>query len=240
MRELFQPMADFLASIDATISVKPSAMLVVTAHWEAPVVTVTGARAPELIFDYYGFPPDMYELTYPAPGDPELADRTASLLSCAGIECNVDANYGFDHGVFIPLKVMYPDASIPVVAMSLKVGLDPQAHVAIGRALASLRDDGVLIVGSGLSFHNMATITHGGADSVAFDDWLCGALTGDAAHRREQLVRWVAAPSARSAHPREEHLLPLMVASGAGGDDPAERLWQGPMGGSRVSAWAFN
>ncbi len=201
MGDMFQPMAEFLASIDTLLPATPTALLVVTAHWEAPVVTLTGGPSPELIFDYYGFPPETYQLTYPAPGLPTLATEAARLLATAGIRVSVDAEYGWDHGVFIPLKVMYPEARVPVVAMSLQVGLDAAAHVAIGEALRPLREQGVLIVGSGMSYHNLSRFDRGGHDATVFDAWLDGALDGDGNHRRRELSRWATAPSGRAAHP---------------------------------------
>ena len=240
MRTMFQPMSDYLAAIGETLPARPKGILLITAHWEAPVATLTGGAAPGLIYDYGGFPPETYKLTYPAPGDPVLANRAATLLRDAGIMSRIDADYGWDHGVFIPLKVMYPAAEIPVVAMSLQRGLEPRAHLAMGEALAPLRDEGVLILGSGMSYHNMNRIMNGSDDSAAFDSWLDQALAGNRARRTEQLANWSTAPSGRAAHPREEHLLPLMVAAGAGSDRPARKTWQGEVGTSRVSAWAFD
>lgn len=240
MRSMFQPTADFLATIADGLPSQPRAILVITAHWEAPVTTLTGGRRPPLIFDYYGFPADMYELTYPAAGDPDCAEQAAALVAAAGLDALVDDEHGWDHGVFVPLKVMYPDADIPVVAMSLTAGLDPSTHRAIGRALAPLRDDGVLIVGSGMSYHNPNPGPTGAAASVEFDDWLDRTLALDEAGRAAHLEHWADAPSARAAHPREDHLLPLMVASGAGGDGPARKVWKGAVADTRVSAWAFD
>lgn len=240
MGTMFQPMADYLASIRETLPALPTAILVVTGHWEAPVPTFTSAENPNLIYDYGGFPPHTYKLTYPADGEPALANRAAALMEAAGIDSRVDSDHGWDHGVFIPLKVMFPDADIPVVAMSLRAGLDPKEHIAMGRALAPLRDEGVLILGSGMSFHNMRMIATGADESMQFDEWLDQALDGDQSQRAEQLAKWSAAPSGRIAHPREEHLIPLMVASGAGSDQPAHKTWEGAVGDSRVSAWAFS
>jgi aromatic ring-opening dioxygenase catalytic subunit (LigB family) len=125
MGELFRPMAEFLASVDSLLPATPSAIVVVSAHWEAPVATVTAGAHPELIFDYFGFPPETYQLTYAAPGAPALAASVADLLLGSDIDVHVDPDYGWDHGVFIPLKVMYPEADIPVVAMSLRAGARP-------------------------------------------------------------------------------------------------------------------
>ncbi len=239
MADMFGPMGEFLAGFNALLPARPRAILVITAHWEEPVVTLTGGASPALIYDYYGFPKETYALTYPAPGAPALVAQAAGLLRGAGIEVAVDPAYGWDHGVFIPLKVMYPQADIPVVAMSLKTGLDPQAHSAMGAALRPLREEGVLIVGSGMSYHNLRQLGNGPA-AAKFDHWLDGALQGDAAHRSEHLARWAAAPAGRLSHPREEHLLPLMVASGAGSDAPGRKLWSGLVGPTAVAAWAFD
>jgi aromatic ring-opening dioxygenase catalytic subunit (LigB family) len=238
MGDMFAPMADYLASIPQWLGRTPSAILVVTAHWEAEQATVTSHEKPSLIFDYYGFPAETYHLTYPAPGDPALASRVAGLLADTGIKVRVDPEYGWDHGVFIPLKVIYPQADIPVVAMSLVSGLDPARHLEIGRALRPLAEEGVLILGSGMSYHNLSNL-NGPVPSTQFHRWLDEALSGDAEHRSANLEKWAAAPSARASHPREEHLLPLMVCSGAGTDRPAIRTWAGQMADTPVGAWAF-
>ncbi|MEO7939604.1 MAG: class III extradiol ring-cleavage dioxygenase [Burkholderiaceae bacterium] len=239
MGDLFRPMGQFLSELPATLAIRPTAIVMVTAHWEAPATTFCGGISPELIYDYYGFPPETYAIRYPAPGAPALAASAAGLLHAAGLQAVVDPVHGWDHGVFIPLKMMLPDADIPVLAMSLKEGLDPLAHVAIGEALRPLRADGVLIVGSGMSYHNLRQMGNSTA-AAEFDGWLDSALVGDAAHRRNHLAEWSLAPSGRVAHPREEHLLPLMVASGAGSDAPGRKLWSGAVGATAVSAWAFD
>ena len=239
MHDMFEPMAEFLGTVPSLLPAAPKAILVVTAHWETDVVTVTGGPRPELIYDYYGFPKETYELQYQAPAEPALARRAAQLLSNAQIDVKVDDAYGWDHGVFIPLMVMYPSAEIPVVAMSLRIGLDAAFHCAVGAALRPLRDEGVLIVGSGMSYHNLREM-RGVAAAATFDRWLDQALAGDARHRAAQLSRWASAPAGRAAHPREEHLLPLMVASGAGSDLPATKVWEGAVVETRVSAWTFD
>lgn len=239
-RHRYQAMEDFLSGVQNLLPSLPSAILIVTAHWEAAVPSFTGANRPELIYDYYGFPQEMYELTYPAPGLPALATRAAALLHSAGFPAKVEADYGWDHGVFIPLKVMYPQAQVPVVAMSLQASLDPALHCALGQALRSLRDDGVLIVGSGMSYHNLRNFQAGAPGSFQFDQWLGVALAGSWAERTAQLSQWRSAPGGQIAHPREEHLIPLMVASGAGTDQPARKLWSGHVGPSVASAWAFD
>ena len=233
--------AAWLRSIDGHLPDKPRALLVVSAHWEEEVPTILASEAPPLLFDYHGFPKHTYELTWPAPGSPDLAARVGQLLAAAGIENKKETKRGFDHGVFIPLKVAYPDAQIPTVQLSLKAGLDPAAHLAIGRALAPLRDEGVLIVGSGMSYHNMRGFMspRGREDSEAFDAWLAQVVTKEPAARTAALENWSEAPSARASHPREEHLIPLMVAAGAGDQDPGTRVFDDVVMGVRVSAVQF-
>lgn len=239
MEQMFRPMGQFLASFRTLLPMQPRAILVVTAHWEALQASFCGGEHPALIYDYHGFPKETYDITYPAPGAPALADRAANLLRDAGIESRVDTEHGWDHGVFIPLKVMFPQADIPVLAMSLKTGLSPSQHVAMGEALRPLRDEGVLIMGSGMSYHNLRQMGDS-AGALEFDRWLDGALAGDAEHRRSCLAQWMHAPAGRTSHPREEHLLPLMVASGAGSDASGRKLWSGAVGATTVSAWAFD
>jgi aromatic ring-opening dioxygenase catalytic subunit (LigB family) len=215
--------------------------MVVSGHWEEPVFTASAAAQPRLIFDYSGFPEHTYRLTWPAPGDPELAERVAGLLSQAGLPAGLNANRGFDHGVFVPLKVAFPEAKIPVVTLSLAASLDPALHLAAGRALAPLRDQGVLIVGSGMSFHNLrAYLRPETAERArAFDSWLTRAVESPATERSALLTGWREAPFAAFAHPREEHLIPLMVAAGAGGDAPGTRIFGDEPMGAAISAYRF-
>lgn len=239
-KQRYQATEDFLRGVLAQLPALPRAILLCTAHWETPVASFTGAARPGLIYDYYGFPPETYTLRYDAPGDPALAERAAALLRTAGHDARVDPTYGWDHGVFIPLKVMRPAADIPVVAMSLHASLDPALHGAWGTALAPLRDDGVLIVGAGMSYHNLRDFATHAPASHAFHDWLDEALSGDRDERITRLAQWSRAPGGRASHPREEHLLPLMVASGAGSDVPGRRLWRGAVGPTALGAWAFD
>lgn len=238
-KQRYQATEDFLRSVHQSLPERPRAILIVTAHWEAPCATFTGAAAPQPIYDYYGFPPDTYQLRYDAPGAPALAQRAAELLRQDGHAAQVDAQYGWDHGVFIPLKVMFPQADIPVVAMSLQTGLDPDRHCAYGESLEPLRDEGVLIVGAGMSYHNLRDFQAQAGASFAFHDWLDTALAGDRAQRRARLAHWESAPGGRASHPREEHLLPLMVASGAGSERPGHALWRGTVGPTCLGAWCF-
>jgi len=218
----------------------PKALLVVSAHWEEPVPTVMTSARPPMLYDYYGFPPETYAITWPAPGHPELAARVRSLLGAAGIASAEDGARGFDHGTFVPLKLAFPDAAIPTVQLSLKRGLDPAEHLAIGRALAPLRDEGVFIVGSGMSYHNLRAL-HPRAEPVAraFDTWLRDAATRDEGERDRLLTDWANAPSARAAHPREEHLLPLMIVAGAAGKDRGRVGYDHTLVGLKLSAYHY-
>lgn len=234
-------MAAYLRGIEASLPRRPTALLVVSAHWESRVPTVIASPAPPLLFDYYGFPKHTYELTWPAPGSPSLAARVERLFAGAGIPSALELSRGLDHGVFVPLKVAFPRADIPTVQLSLGATLDPHEHIALGRALAPLRDEGVLIVGSGMSYHNMRGLMGGtgGPDSARFDRWLGEAVAMAPAERNRALAAWAEAPSGRACHPREEHLLPLMVAAGAAGDDRGEAVFRDRVMGAHVSAVRF-
>jgi aromatic ring-opening dioxygenase catalytic subunit (LigB family) len=234
-------LADYLRSVSAIPPSRPKALLVVSAHWEKPVPTVMASAHPPILYDYYGFPPESYEITWPAPGAPDLAARVQQLLGDAGIRSGADAERGFDHGTFVPLKLTYPDADVPAAQLSLKRGLDPAEHLAIGRALAPLRNEGVFIIGSGMTFHNLRAFRDPRAAPVAetFDAWLREAMVQDPPERNRQLEQWASAPAARAAHPREEHLLPLMVVSGAAGDDRAVVGFNDTFAGLRLSAYHF-
>ncbi|HAJ88461.1 MAG TPA: dioxygenase, partial [Pseudomonas sp.] len=222
---------------------RPTAIVLVSGHWLQPTFSVTTAARPTLIYDYHGFPPHTYELRYPAPGDPALASRIAGLLDGAALGGREDAQRGFDHGMFIPLKLMFPDADIPVVQLSLRSDLDPRAHIEAGRALQALRGEGVLIVGSGMSFHNM----RGYGDprfapiSDEFDHWLTAAVELPPGERDWALQRWEDAPAARLCHPprAEEHLIPLLVAAGAAGDSNGRKVFSDRVMHTTLSAYRF-
>lgn len=225
----------------AATNLKPKAVLVVSAHWEASVPTVMTSPRPPLLYDYYGFPPAAYEITWPAPGAPALAARVRELLEAAQFESQEDKTRGFDHGTFVPLGRMFPKADVPTVQLSLMADLDPARHLAMGRALAPMREEGVLILGSGMSYHNMKGFRSAAATAVAeaFDSWIASSVAKQGPERDAALTAWVKAPRAREAHPREEHLLPLMVAAGAAAGDEAQIAWRGTVGGKRVSAVHF-
>ena len=246
MEEMRAPMAllaTSLRDITREIARVPEAVLCVSGHWEAPRFTAMGSMRPTMVYDYGGFPPHTYQVQYQAPGAPALAARIQSLLQGAGIEAAVDATRGYDHGTFAPLVVMYPEAQVPLLQLSLKTPFDPAEHLAVGRALRPLRDEGVLILGSGLSFHNLRLRGPAAlAPSKAFDDWLRDTLEASApAARSARLVDWEHAPAARTAHPREDHLLPLMVALGAAEDETATTVYHetSAMLGWTMSSWRF-
>ncbi|HEX5538729.1 MAG TPA: class III extradiol ring-cleavage dioxygenase [Methylophilaceae bacterium] len=207
---------------------RPKAVLVITGHWQAPEFTVSTAEHPPTEYDYYGFPEHTYHIQYPAAGSPALAARIRQLLTQAGMDSAEDASRGFDHGTFVPLDLMFPQADVPVVLLSLKADYDADAHIRAGQALLPLRDEGVLIVGSGLTYHNMRGF--GRQESLAvseqFERYLNDAVTDpDPARRLEKLRQWQMAPAARLAHPQEDHLIPLLVVAGAAGADSGRRIF---------------
>ncbi|HSW14980.1 MAG TPA: class III extradiol ring-cleavage dioxygenase [Solimonas sp.] len=239
-------LGDWLRALPALLPARPRALLVISAHWEEARPTVTSGTQPPLLYDYGGFPPHTYQLRWPAPGDPALAQRVQELLAAQGIACGADPQRGFDHGVFIPLLLAVPQADIPTVQLSLTTRLDAAEQLAVGRALAPLRDEGVLILGSGFSYHNLRAMLGSGVPDIAgssrrFDDWLTAAVATPDAQRREQLLsEWETAPDARACHPRAEHLLPLMVVSGAGGDAPGQRCYHHLLGEATHSGYRFD
>ncbi len=233
-------MAAFLRGLIGTLPERPRAVVVVSGHWEEPAFAVNTATRPSLLFDYYGFPPHTYQLRYPAPGDPALAVRVRERLEAAGFDTLADEQRGLDHGVFIPFLLMLPDADVPIVELSLRADLDPAAHLAAGRALAGLRDEGVLLVGTGMSFHNLRAYGPNGTQaSRVFDDWLTRAATAEPAQREAALADWSAAPAARAAHPREEHLLPLMIAAGAAPGELGRKIYEEQVMDVTLSAFRF-
>jgi 4,5-DOPA dioxygenase extradiol len=224
------PARDFLAGLGETIGRRPAAILVVSAHWETDRPAVSAAARNETIHDFYGFPPELYRLTYPAPGSAAVAERVAALLAEAGFEPLLDHRRGLDHGAWVPLLLAYPEADVPVLQLSLQTALGPAHHFALGRALAPLRDERILVVGSGSFTHNLREMRgHGIEDAApewvtAFADWMDAALVGG--WTEDLLAYRRLAPFAARNHPTEEHLLPLFVALGAAGPSPprVERL----------------
>jgi len=234
-------MGAFLEGVADSLPARPRAVLVISAHWQTPAFSITAGESPELIYDYHGFPGHTYELKYPARGQPELAGRISELLLQAGLNSQLDVERGFDHGMFIPMMLMFPQADIPVVQLSLRGDLDPDTHLDAGKALVSLRDEGVLIVGSGMSFHNMRAYgdSRFTAASMAFDEWLTGTIEATQELRNTALSQWSQAPQAYKCHPpgEEDHLIPLMVTAGAAGEDRGRKVYSEQVLGTQLSAY---
>ncbi|ADE14889.1 Extradiol ring-cleavage dioxygenase class III protein subunit B [Nitrosococcus halophilus Nc 4] len=239
----WERMESWLRGLTGQVGATPKALLVVSAHWEAEVFTVNAQAQPGLLYDYNGFPEHTYRLTWPAPGAPALAAEVGALLAAEGFTVAEDHERGLDHGVFIPMKLAFPEADVPVVQLSLRSGLDPAEHLKAGQALAPLRRQGVLIVGSGMSYHNMAQLRHGGTAldpaSQHFDAWLAETVALPPAQREPRLLDWARAPGARDSHPREEHLLPLHVVAGAADGDSGLKVFEDQVLGSVQSAFLF-
>ena len=240
-------LAGFLKGISGKLG-EPSAIIVISAHWEEDHPAITSASHPEIVYDYYGFPAEAYTIRYDAPGDAKLAEEVHDRIKAAGIQAKLDEQAGFDHGMFVPLKLMYPDAGIPCIQLSLLKSLDPAEHISLGRSIASVRKKNVLIVGSGMSFHNLRTFFSPGpgtgAEEVEFDDWLletCANEQVSPEERESRLIEWEKAPSARYCHPREEHLLPLHVCCGcAWAETPfAEVVFNNTVMGKKVSGFLW-
>ncbi|MFV0436400.1 MAG: DODA-type extradiol aromatic ring-opening family dioxygenase [Desulfopila sp.] len=221
---------EFLQELPSSL-ISPAAILLISAHWEERVPTIQSGARPELYFDYYGFPEETYRYTYPAPGAPELAGKLFTLLADAGFTPALDGKRGFDHGMFVPLMLMYPEAAIPCLQLSLCNSLEPRRHIDVGRAIAGLRDENILIIGSGSTFHNLPAFREPPTRATkklnaGFESWLRDTLTSDRIsedQRRERLTAWDLAVGARYCQPREEHLLPLHLCYGIAGA-PADRV----------------
>jgi aromatic ring-opening dioxygenase catalytic subunit (LigB family) len=224
---------------------KPDAIVVISAHWEETVPAIIGGDTPPLFYDYYGFPKEAYSIKYPVPGHPVLAKEIQKLFSKANIHSNIDLKRGFDHGVYIPLKIMYPEADIPCVQISLTRGLDPEQHILMGKALKELSRTNILIIGSGFSFHNMGAFTWNNENipdksNDEFQDRLIRVCTGKGPYKEKekQLIEWEKMPGARYCHPREEHLLPLHICFGIS-DEPAEVIFDDYILGKRSIAFLW-
>ncbi len=241
----YESMNPFLRGFASTIA-KPEAIIVISAHWEEAVVSVTAHKNPPMLYDYYGFPPESYQFKYPAPGRPRLASRIHDLLKTAGIEAKLDYERGFDHGLFVPLMLMYPAAEIPCIQISLSKSLDAAFHINLGKALAPLKRDNLLILGSGFSFHNMQVMIDKQDDTIdegnrQFEEWLaqtCSDPELSISEREQRLIDWLLAPHARYCHPREEHLLPLHVCFGIARAS-AKMVFQDVVAGVIASAYQW-
>lgn len=242
-RDAMENLKVSLESLSEELPHKPKAILMISGHWEEEDFKVMSNPHPEMVYDYYGFPEHTYKIKYQAPGSPELANRVKDLLQENGFKATLDSERGFDHGTFVPLAVSFPKADIPVVQLSLRKNYDPEIHLKAGRALRPLRSEGILIIGSGLSYHNLSAFNASAMKpSQEFDRWLQETLIEASVDQRiERLKNWDSASSARLAHPREDHLIPLMVALGAAEDEKAEVCYHEKdlLGGITVSSFRF-
>lgn len=219
------PAVSFLAGLGQALD-KPSAVVCVSAHWETDAPSVSAAERPETIHDFSGFPRELYAMRYPAPGAPGQATRVRDALAKAGLSCAIDPGHGLDHGAWVPMKLMYPAADVPVLQLSVQPHRDPAHHLAVGRALAPLRRDGVLVLGSGSAIHNLRALRWGAdkpeAWATGFADWLdhkvAEGAVDDLIHYRDR------SPGGTRAHPTDEHFLPLFAAMGAGDAAQGRRL----------------
>lgn len=244
-----ESLIDFLKSLSDTID-KPDAIVLISAHWEEAIPTITRATQSKLLFDYYGFPDESYSIEYPAKDSPILADKIKVLLKKSSIKSAFEYTRGYDHGFFVPLKLVYPQADIPCVQLSLVQGLNAEQHILLGQCLAELRENNVMIIGSGMSFHNMRALMHADQESAkqasdAFDHWLITTCTNEKLSTQEKaqrLIHWEQAPYARFAHPREEHLLPLHVCFGAASvsNANAKLIYNAELMGHKVSGFQWD
>lgn len=242
MAKALDPLSESLAAMNGEIGGKPRAVLMISGHWEEDAYTVMTASQPTMLYDYYNFPPETYEISYPAPGAPDLAAEVSDLIAKAGLPVAQDAARGFDHGTFVPMAVMYPEADVPLFQVSMRKNYDPAEHFKLGQALAPLRDKGVLIVGSGLSYHNLREFgPQAKTPSDAFDAWLGAALELEPEARTAKVLDWEQAPYARQCHAQEDHLVPLFSALGAAETDTATRVYhqEDIFGGVTASSWRF-
>ena len=237
-------MVEFMQDLPSRLK-NPEAILVISAHWEENVATLLGSPAPKMFYDYYGFPEEAYKIVYPAPGNPDLAERISKLLSQNDVPSGIDWQRGFDHGLFIPLNLMYPNAEIPALQLSLFQSLDPSAHIALGNMLREILTENILVIGSGFSFHNMRAFSWQGKiypdkENENFQNWLVDVCTEEMpeSEREAHLVNWEKAPGARYCHPREEHLLPLHVCAGLAGKS-AELVFDDYILGKRSVAFLW-
>jgi len=242
MRTMFSELEASFNRMHDELSDRPKAVLMVSGHWETEDVSVMHAANPPMVYDYHNFPPNTYDVVYPSPGAPELAEKTAELLKSTGLPVSLNESQGYDHGTFVPMEILYPNADMPLYQVSIRTNYDPAQHLEIGRALSSLRDEGVLIIGSGLSYHNLRLMgPQAKAPSAEFDAWLTEVLALPAAERTEAILNWETAPSARICHEREDHLVPLFVALGAAESDAATKTYyeQDLFGGVTASSFKF-
>lgn len=237
---------EFLATLPSLLPERPKAILMISAHWERIRPTVNAPPSNETIHDFGGFPQELFEITYPAPPWAALAQRVSELLTAGGMPTDIDQRRGLDHGAWVPLMVAWPDADIPVVQLSVQTRLGPEHHYRLGQILAPLREEGILIIGSGSFTHDLASFrTSGGRIDAPEPDWVNGFAEWMAAALREQrtddLLNYrTLAPQAAHNHPTEEHLLPLYVALGAGSGTVNHLHQSTTYGILRMDAFAFS
>jgi len=231
-RRRFAKLESSLRDLPRELQIKPKAILVVSGHWEEKDFAVMASPVPPMVYDFGGFPREMYSIRYPAPGSPELARQVDSLIRAAGLPTHLDTERGFDHGTYAILAVTHPAADIPVLQVSIRSDYDPEAHLNLGRALAPLREEGVLIIGSGSSYHDLGALLGSRAGkepqkvSAEFDAWLKQTLVDSTPEQRsERLVEWDCTPYGRAAHPQADHLVPLHVAVGAAEEEPGAVIY---------------
>lgn len=235
-------LAASLQNIPEQIGRRPAAIVMISAHWETEgVFKVMAQPSPAMLYDYYGFPESTYHIQYSAPGSPAVAQEVSRLLQRAQLPIEFEHERGFDHGAFVPAVLMYPSADVPMIQLSIQANYDPGLHLALGRALAPLRDQEILIIGSGLSYHNLRQMDGAGkAPSAEFDAWLQTTLMHDPIEQRaKQLENWTNAPAARQAHPREDHLIPLMAAVGAAETEIATCIYHETTAFGAITASSF-
>ena len=235
---------EYLENLGQQFSQKIKAIIVISAHWEEDFPTVHFGSNPPLLYDYYGFPESTYHLDWPTPGNPELAERIENLIQANGFTTKREYKRGFDHGTFVPFMIAFPKAEIPVVQLSLVKTLDPATHIKLGKALEPLRNEGVLIIGSGMSYHNMRGFMSDGTNAIEnsekFDNWLSKTVLNSKINERDTaLMNWQKAPAAQECHPRSEHLLPLFVVAGAAGNDTGLIDYTGTLMGIKISGYKF-
>ena len=243
-RRMFDELEQSLFDIRRELGDAPRAVLVISGHWEEKGFAISSGEQPGMVYDYSGFPPHTYEVKYKAPGSPGLAARVQQLLADGGIDARLDPQRGYDHGTFSIMKPLYPGEDIPLVQLSIDIGYDPALHLQLGRLLAPLREDGVLIIGSGLSYHNLtdARSSEGMEPSRQFDQWLQETLVRSSSEERtHRLIKWEQAPLARAAHPQEDHLIPLMAVVGAAEDEAGAAVYhqKNLFGGITASSFRF-
>lgn len=234
-KDLFSNLEKSLVNFQSHLPYAPKAIVVISAHWETDEFALQAKPEPGMLYDYYGFPEHTYQLKYPAKGSTELALEIIEKLKANNINAVADYSRDYDHGLFVPMLKMFPNPSVPVLQLSIKKNYSPLEHYELGRALSELRDEGVLIIGSGYSYHNLREFHDSEGKSHAFDKWLRETMTLSGIERKERLLNWESAPNARFCHPQEDHLVPLFVIAGAAENEAGETIYH-----ERMKRWEFD